>query len=356
MYEEENGSPEEVTERKPDAIEVGDFVYAATGARVRRVTLRDGTHWFPAKDVASGLGYSNPRQAIRWHVEDSNQLLLGDIAPGGYGLAPARKGAAHGLRTTMKMVNLQGLINLVNGCTKPECQPFKKWVAEVIATIQRDGSYSLEPAPAQQLVPAGGPACVMPPEVIDAIVRLEERNLRADEALVAMQAERVGHARRSNELLTEIARAQRETCQAQQSMADALHQIAQTLGTLGARRQEAGREPGVTPQELLDVWRRRKLVVTEDVHAVAAFIVPALIGGEARYRLEEIAARTGLSTARVHACLRMLIKHQCIRQVGCAPDGAPVYVLVQLIQKRARSRKSKLRLRALSYRKLLDLE
>ncbi|MFI0977909.1 Bro-N domain-containing protein [Streptomyces sp. NPDC021093] len=327
MYEQENGPSEEATVQRQDAIDIGDFVYAATGARVRRVTLPDGTHWFPAVDVAANLGYTNTRDALLYAVSKDYATTLGDLAQTVEPLDGSRKIAGHGLKRSMRMVNLRGLIQLVNGCTKREAEPFRNWVVEVIATIQRDGSYSLEPAPMQP-APSGGTAYVMPPEVIDAIVRLEERNLRADEALVAMQAESVGHARRTNELLTEIARAQEETCRAQQSMADALHQIAQTLGSLGEQRQEAEREPGVTPQELLDVWRRRKLVVTEDVHAVAAYIAPALIGGEARYRLEEIAARTGLSTARVHACLRMLIKHQCIRQVGCAQDGAPVYVLV----------------------------
>jgi hypothetical protein len=41
----------------------------------------------------------------------------------------------------MNVVDLQGLIRLVNGCTKPTAQPFKAWASEVIATIQRyDGS------------------------------------------------------------------------------------------------------------------------------------------------------------------------------------------------------------------------
>ncbi|CAM5630549.1 DNA-binding protein [Streptomyces spiroverticillatus] len=307
MYE-QSRSPEEAAEQRQDAIEVGDFVYAATGSRVRRVTLPDGTHWFPAKDVASGLGYSNPRQAIRWHVEDSNQKLLGDIAPGGYGLAPARKGAAQGLRTTMKMVNLQGLINLVNGCTKPECQPFRNWVAEVIATIQRDGSYALEPAPVQP-VESRGTAYVMPPEVIDVIVRLEERNVRADELLAAAQTERAQQVHRTNDLLD---------------------RIAGSLETLVERmepRVPVQEAPEVTPQQLLDTWRQRNLVVTDDVHAVAAYLAPALVRGAAGYTVETIAMKTGLPQARVHDCLRLLLKRGCMKQRGVGADGAPVYVL-----------------------------
>lgn len=208
----------------------------------------------------------------------------------------------------MKMVDLRGLVALVNGCTKPECQPFKLWVSEVIAGIQRDGTYSLDPAPLQ---PArdGGTAYLMPQQVADAIVRLEERNIRADEALAASQAEII---------------------RGQLSMAEALHRIADTLERIADRFQPAAPEAApsaMTPQELLARWRAKNLVVTEDVHAVAAHLAPALVRGGARCRLEEIAARTGLTLERVHDCLRMLIKRGCVRQTGCDPDGSPVYVL-----------------------------
>ncbi|MDW4904760.1 winged helix-turn-helix domain-containing protein [Streptomyces sp. ADMS] len=43
--------------------------------------------------------------------------------------------------------------------------------------------------------------------------------------------------------------------------------------------------------------------------------------------MEEIATRTGLSLTRVHDCLRTLLKRGCVRQTGCAADGAPLYVL-----------------------------
>lgn len=48
--------------RQQDALDVGDFVYAATGARVRRLTTPDGTHWFPAVDVCKELGHTNSRK------------------------------------------------------------------------------------------------------------------------------------------------------------------------------------------------------------------------------------------------------------------------------------------------------
>lgn len=55
MYEHSNDRT-----RPPErgAIEISDFVYAATGARLRRLTTPDGEHWFPAVDVCKHLGYA----------------------------------------------------------------------------------------------------------------------------------------------------------------------------------------------------------------------------------------------------------------------------------------------------------
>lgn len=306
MYEQNNVPPEQPAVEKRDAIDINDFVFAATGARVRRLTLPGGEHWFPAVDVAVHLGYANTRQALLWHVAPDCTKRLGEIAQGVCTPDTLRKLAGRRLQKSMKLVNVRGLIELVNGCTKPGCAPFKTWVAEVIATIQRDGSYSLDPAPVQP-APSHGTAYVMPQEVADAIVRLEERNIRADEMLAMAQAERIAEARRTNDLLDRIA--------------DHLGHISERLRptTVGPR--------SLTPQELLSRWRSKNLVVTDDVHAVAAYIAPALVRGEARFMPEEIANRTGLTLDRVRDCVRMLLKRGCMRQAGCEADGTPIYVL-----------------------------
>lgn len=311
MYEQNDAPTDESAVQQQDAIDINDFVFAATGARVRRLTLPDGTHWFPATDVAQNLGYANTRDAVQNAVSQQHVTTFGDIARSVGQSDASRNIPGHRLRRNMKMVNLRGLIQLVNGCMKPEAEPFKNWVSEVIATIQRDGSYSLEPAPVQP-APTGGTAYVMPQQVAEAIVRLEERNVRADELLVAFQEERSG-------LLREISRSQNV-------MAEALRQIADALRRPGDHSRTSP-APELTPQQLIAKWKAKNLVVTEDVHAVAAYLAPALLRGGARYRLEEIASRTGLSQERVHDCVRMLLKRGCVRQAGSAPDGAPVYVL-----------------------------
>ncbi|TRO60191.1 Bro-N domain-containing protein [Streptomyces sp. IB201691-2A2] len=310
MYEQNNMPPNSATAPRQDAIDINDFVYAATGARVRRLTLPDGSHWFPAVDVCRELGYIHTGSALR-NVADEANFGSAESVLGRHTLSIP---AGREWRRDMNLVNLEGLIRLVNGCTKQQSQPFKAWVATVIASIQRDGSYSLEPAPVQP-TPDVATAYVMPQQIADAIVRLEERNIRADELLLAFQEER-------GELLRQISRSQTV-------MAEALQQIAESLGRPHDRPRPTAPspEPELTPQELLATWKAKNLVVTGDVHAVAAYLAPALLRGGARYRLEEIATRTGLPQERVHDCVRMLLKRGCVRQTGCAPDGAPLYVL-----------------------------
>ncbi|MFF8905932.1 BRO-N domain-containing protein [Streptomyces olivaceoviridis] len=340
MNEQNDTPPEQPTGAKRDAIDINDFVFAATGARVRRLTLPNGEHWFPAADVAARLGYSNTRDALRSHVDPSLQMSLGEIAQGVGTADTLRKLAGHRLQRSMKMVNLKGLVQLVNACTKPECGPFKSWVCEVIETVQRDGSYSLDPAPVQP-APDGTTAYLMPQQVADAIVRLEERNVRADEELAVARIERIEQMRRTNEHLGRVTDQLGRThdqlggvndrlgvlADRVGGVHDVLGRIADSLDVIADRLRPTGPVRSVTPQRLLATWRAKNLVVTEDVHAVAAYLAPALVGGPVHCRLEEVAERTGLTLDRVHDCVRMLLKRGCMRQAGVGAGGMPVYVL-----------------------------
>ncbi|WP_333738484.1 BRO-N domain-containing protein [Streptomyces sp. IBSBF 2806] len=310
MYEQNNTPPPQSAARQ-DAININDFVFAATGARLRRLTTPDGEHWFVAADVATELGYVNTRQALIAHVAADSKKTLNDLAQSVFGADASRNIAGQGLKKSMNMVNLKGLIRLVNGCSKPECEPFKAWVSEVIRTVLHDGSYSLEPAPVLA-ADSNGTAYVMPQQVADAIVRPEERNIRADEMLAAFQEERT-------DLLRQITRSQ-------DVMADALREIAAALKH-PVDRSRRSPAPELTPQQLLARWKAENLVVTEDIHAVAAYLAPALLHGGARYRVEEIAAHTGLSHERVHDCLELLFEQGCVRHAGHAEDGSPICVL-----------------------------
>lgn len=349
---------------KQDAIDINDFVYAATGARVRRITLPDGTHWFPAVDVAQHLGYANTRQALNFHVADDYCKPLREIARGVYGVDALRIPAGQGLQKSMKLVNTQGLVQLANGSTKPEARPFKRWVAEVVLSVQRDGSYELEKAEVQPTTPDAPTAYAMPKEVADTIVRLEEHNLDMDAQMLAMQRETqelrresIKMMRKSVETQREALEAQREAERVQREMIEAIrestavqrdsiaagqtaaHALTQCMSEIPvAINRLADRTPDrrdlpeppktVTPASVIAGWRERNLVVTADIWAVALYILPAIIAqGECLYPLGTIASNTGLTYHRVHDALRMLQKRGCIRQTGVTPDGAPVYVL-----------------------------
>ncbi|MEV7146257.1 MULTISPECIES: Bro-N domain-containing protein [unclassified Streptomyces] len=297
--------------RSHEAIDVGDFVYAATGARVRRLTMPDGTHWFPAVDVCKELGYANARKALADHVPEEHRETIESVT-GGYALSVP---AGREWRRDMNLIDLQGLIALVNGCTKPACAPFKEWVVEVIATVQREGSYTLEEAEVQPAEPGAPIAYAMPEQIAEAIIRLEAHNLQLDEQLASGQRE-----------LIEL---QKSTLAVQQAMVLAMERIADRLDELVRERRRPYGPPVALPttESVLADWRGR-LSVTEDVWTVAVVIAPVLVEkGELREPLESIAARTGLTVHRVNECLRLLRKHACIHAQGGTEEGAPVYVL-----------------------------
>ncbi|WP_405616449.1 Bro-N domain-containing protein [Streptomyces sp. NBC_00076] len=301
-----------------DAIDVSDFVYAATGARVRRLTMPGGTHWFPAVDVCKELGHSNSRQALSDHVPEGHRDIL-ETVTGAYGLSiPAGRES----RRDLNLIDLQGLILLVNACTKPTCAPFKQWVAEVIETVQREGSYTLEKAEVQSADPGAPIAYAMPEQVAEAIVRLEAHNLQVDEELAGAQREALT-------VQKEMLEMQRATLATQQAIAQAMERIANRLDvmTLDRPAPTADFSAHPTTESVLAEWRQR-LSVTSDVWAVAVVIAPVLVEqGELCQPLDSIAARTGLSVHRVNECLRLLRKHACIHSRGGTDDGAPVYVL-----------------------------
>lgn len=90
----------------------------------------DGEPWMVGKDVATALGYSNPRDALAKHVDDDdkNTVAICDGTPG---------------NPNLTIINESGLYSLVFGSRKPEAKVFKRWVThEVIPSIRRHGVYA----------------------------------------------------------------------------------------------------------------------------------------------------------------------------------------------------------------------
>lgn len=95
----------------------------------------DGSPWFGGKDIASILGYSNPRDALSKHVdvEDKNTVVFRDGTSG---------------NPNMTIINESGLYSLILGSKLPTAKKFKRWItSEVLPTLRKVGSYSLGQKP-----------------------------------------------------------------------------------------------------------------------------------------------------------------------------------------------------------------
>ena len=83
---------------------------------------------FVGKDVATALGYSNTRDALRKHVdtEDKGTVAIRDTA----------------YETRVTLINESGLYSLILSSKLPQAKAFKRWVtSEVLPQIRQTGGY-----------------------------------------------------------------------------------------------------------------------------------------------------------------------------------------------------------------------
>lgn len=88
-----------------------------------------GEPWLVGKDVAVALGYNNPRDALRKHVDndDRNTVAICDGIKG---------------NPNMTIINESGLYSLILSSKLPGAKKFKRWVtAEVLPVIRKTGTY-----------------------------------------------------------------------------------------------------------------------------------------------------------------------------------------------------------------------
>ena len=96
-----------------------------------RTTTVNGEVMFVAKDVATILGYSNPRDAINKHVDDEDKGVAKCDTLGGV--------------QDLTIINESGLYSLILSSKMPNARKFKRWVtAEVLPAIRRHGMYATE--------------------------------------------------------------------------------------------------------------------------------------------------------------------------------------------------------------------
>lgn len=96
-----------------------------------RTLVINGEPYFVGKDVATILGYSNPRDAISKHVDDEDKGVAKCDTLGGV--------------QDLTMINESGLYSLILSSKMPTAKKFKHWVtSEVLPSIRKTGSYSIQ--------------------------------------------------------------------------------------------------------------------------------------------------------------------------------------------------------------------
>ena len=95
--------------------------------------------WFAATDVATSLGYSNPRDAIVRHCK-SKGVVIHDV---GVQTGIKSDGTPAFQNVKMKFINEGNLYRLIISSQLPTAEKFESWVCdEVLPEIRKTGSYN----------------------------------------------------------------------------------------------------------------------------------------------------------------------------------------------------------------------
>lgn len=107
-----------------------------------KIIIIDEEPYFIGSPIASFLGYTNPRKAIRDHVDEDDRLIM---------KVPDTQGwnetfHPYTPNTKILIINESGLYSLIFGSKMDFAKKFKKWVtSEVLPSIRKTGSYSITP-------------------------------------------------------------------------------------------------------------------------------------------------------------------------------------------------------------------
>ena len=92
-----------------------------------RTAQIDEEPWFAGKDVALALGYKNPQEAVRKHVDEEDRTVSDSLTVNGTGLT---------------VINESGLYCLILSSKLPGATRFKRWVTgEVLPALRKTGRY-----------------------------------------------------------------------------------------------------------------------------------------------------------------------------------------------------------------------
>ena len=105
-------------------------IFNFRGQDVRTVIINNEPY-FVGKDVAEILGYTNPRQALKNHVDEDDKGVSKCDTPGG--------------KQDLVIINESGLYSLILSSKLPQAKEFKRWVtSEVLPTIRKHGMFATD--------------------------------------------------------------------------------------------------------------------------------------------------------------------------------------------------------------------
>lgn len=113
-----------------------------------------GEPWFCGNDVAKALGYSNTRDAISKHCKNKG------VAKRDVGVVTGKKldGTDAIQNISMIYINESNLYRLVFGSKLESAEQFQDWVTEeVLPTLRKTGSYSIQTTPIDTIVFSSDP-------------------------------------------------------------------------------------------------------------------------------------------------------------------------------------------------------
>ena len=100
---------------------------------IRTVTI-DNEPWFVGKDVAAILGYANPNEAIKDHIDKEDKLNSKTLSS--FDLDLGQRGGW--------LINESGVYALIFGSKLKSAKRFKHWVtSEVLPSIRKTGQYQM---------------------------------------------------------------------------------------------------------------------------------------------------------------------------------------------------------------------
>lgn len=146
---------------------------------IRIVQLNNETY-FVGKDVATALGYANPKNAVPTHVSEEDKL--------------STQIEYAGQRREVTVINESGLYALIFGSKLESAKRFKHWVtSEVLPAIRKNGNYKIPMTIEEQLqIVAKGTL-----EVKEEIKRVDNdlQNFKEDMPLLALECQRITRAK-----------------------------------------------------------------------------------------------------------------------------------------------------------------